>query len=270
MVVDPLWQSRSYAGRCTPARQGVTESAVVSGAPPLRPTPSRLTLVLIVTPLVALTIAAYLGDAFMPYLVDNNPLLLITLNARNRNLALVTNQLDAVSYYVVGTVRLLISDPLFYLLGWFYGDAAVRWAERNTNTLGDMLRWVEKHFRRWGVPLVFVMPNNFICLFAGASAMRPAIFVVANVSGTIARLYVIRVLGETFSQPLDWLVDFIGRYRGPLLVLSFALVAFTIFNERKRGGGELTGLAHLPDHMDDRAGDTGDAGTTADRRDSDD
>jgi membrane protein DedA with SNARE-associated domain len=208
-----------------------------------------------VTPLVILTIGAYVGDAMMPYLVDNNPLLLIALNARNRNLALVTNQLDAVSYYVVGTVRLLLSDPLFYLLGWFYGDAAVRWAERNTHTLGDVLRWVEKHFRRWGVPLVFAMPNNFICLFAGAAAMRPVVFIVANVSGTITRLVIIRMLGETFSGPLDWLVEFIARYRTPLLVLSFALVAFTILNERKRGGGELTGLAHLPDQMDGEPGD---------------
>lgn len=202
------------------------------------------------TPLVILTIGAYVGDAMMPYLVDNNPLLLIALNARNRNLALVTNQLDAVSYYVVGTVRLLLSDPLFYLLGWFYGDAAVRWAERNTHTLGNMLRWVEKHFRRWGVPLVFAMPNNFICLFAGAAAMKPAVFIVANVTGTITRLVIIRMLGETFSGPLDWIVDFIARYRTPLLVLSFALVAFTILSERKRGGGELTGLTQLPDQVD--------------------
>jgi membrane protein DedA with SNARE-associated domain len=241
----------------------------VSGAPPLRPRPSRTTLILIVAPLVVLTIGAYVGDAMMPYLVDNNPLLLIALNARNRNLILVTNQLDPLSYYVVGTVRLLLSDPLFYLLGWYYGDAAVRWAERNTNSLGDILRWVEKHFRRWGVPLVFAMPNNFICLFAGAAAMRPVVFITANVSGTIVRLYLIRVLGETFSGPLDWILDFIRQYRGPLLVVSFALVAFTIFSERKKGGGELTGLAHLPDQMDGDEG-RGEPGThERDTRDRD-
>jgi membrane protein DedA with SNARE-associated domain len=224
----------------------------VSGAPPARSTPSRTTLWLIVTPLVALTVAAYVGDAFMPYLVDNNPLLLIALNARNRNLALVTNQLDAVSYYVVGFVRLVISDPLFYLLGWFYGDAAVRWAERNTHTLGDTLRWVERNFKGFALPLVFAFPNNFICLFAGAAGMRPIVFAVANVSGTILRLYIVRVLGETFSGPLDWMVEFIGNYRWPLLAVSIALAGFTIFSERKRGGGELTGLASIADDLDDQ------------------
>ena len=47
------------------------------------------------------------------------------MNARNRNLILVTNQLDAVSYYVVGTLRLLLSDPLFFLIGYWYGDTAL-------------------------------------------------------------------------------------------------------------------------------------------------
>jgi membrane protein DedA with SNARE-associated domain len=226
----------------------------VSGDTPIRSTPSRLTLALIVAPLIALTIAAYIGDAFMPYFVDNNPLLLIALNARNRNLALVTNQLDAFSYYTVGFVRLVVSDPLFYLLGWFYGDAAVKWTERNTNTLGDTLRWVERHFKRYSIPLVFAFPNNFICLFAGAAGMKPVVFITANVSGTIVRLYLIRVLGNAFSGPLDWVLEFIRNYRAPLLVLSIGLVVFTIFNERKRGGGELTGLANLPDELDD-AGD---------------
>ncbi len=203
-----------------------------------------------VAPLILLVIAANLGDAFMPYLVDNNPLLLIALNARNRNLALVTNQLDALSYYAVGFVRLVLSDPLFYLLGWFYGDAAVKWVERNTHTLGDTLRWVERNFKNFALPLVFAFPNNFICLFAGAAGMRPLVFAIANVSGTILRLYVIRALGETFSGPLDWLVEFIGNYRIPLLVVSIALVIFTFFNERKRGSGELTGLTQLPEVLE--------------------
>lgn len=233
----------------------MTESSVVTVEPPLRPKPSRRTLVLIVVPLVIFTVAAYVGDAFMPYLVDNNPLLLITLNARNRNLALVTNMLDPVSFYVVATVRLLISDPLFYLLGWFYGDAAVKWAERNTQTLGDTLRWVEKHFKRYGVALVFAMPNNFICLFAGAARMPPVVFAVANVSGTIIRLYLIRALGARFSGPLDWLVDFIATYRIPLLVVSIALVGFTIMSERKKGGGELSGLTNLEEQMGSPAAD---------------
>ena len=70
---------------------------------------------------VAGTIATIGLAALAPTLVDTHPLLLIAMNARNRNLALTTNLLDPIPYYVVGFTRLVISDPLFYLLGFFYG-----------------------------------------------------------------------------------------------------------------------------------------------------
>ena len=82
-----------------------------------------------------MVIAAWVGDAFAPQWVDKHPLWLIALNARNRNLILVTNNLDAWSYYGVATLRLLASDPLFFVLGFFYGDRAVAWMETAVDDL---------------------------------------------------------------------------------------------------------------------------------------
>lgn len=206
---------------------------------------------LIAAPLVVLTIIANVGDALAPTLVDTHPLLLIAMNSRNRNLALTTNLIDTVPYYAVGFTRLLLSDPLFYLIGYFWGDAAVRWVERNTKTFGGTLRWVEARFTRWGVPLVFALPNNWICLFAGASRMRPAVFLTANIAGTLLRLYLIRILGVAFEGPIDWILEFIARYRLPLMALSVGAVAFTIFSERRSGKGELAGLVDLPDEIEE-------------------
>jgi membrane protein DedA with SNARE-associated domain len=235
----------------------------VDAPEPTRSTPGRTTLVLIVAPLVVLTIIANVGDALAPTLVDRHPLLLIAMNARNRNLVLVTNLLDPLPYYTVGFFRLLLSDPLFYLLGYFYGDAAVRWVERNTRTLGGQLRWVERKFGRWGVPLVFAFPNNWICLFAGAARMRPAVFLTANIAGTVLRLWIIRVVGKTFEGPIDWILDFIAEYRLPLLALSIGAVAFTFFSERRSGKGELAGLTHLADELEADGHDGDEASDTA-------
>jgi len=229
----------------------VPQSSLVSRPPAVRPTPGRYTLALIATPLVILVIASYIGDALAPTLVDRHPLLLIALNARSRNLALTTNQLDALPFFLVGSVRLLISDPLFYLLGWYYGDAAVKWAERNTRTFGEILRLVERYFKKLAVPLVFIAPNNFICLFAGAAGMRPAVFLIANVSGTFVRLWIIRVLGNVFSGPIDWLLDLIAQYRIPLLVLSIVVVLATVASEMRRGTGELEGLTKLGEGLEE-------------------
>ena len=219
-------------------------------ADPPRPPLSRRTLTLIVVPLVAMVIAANIGDALAPQWVDRHPLWLIALNARNRNLVLVTNNLDAWSYYLVGGVRLLLSDPLFYLLGFFYGDRAVVWLERRSTTFGEIIRSWEKLFRRASYPLVFIAPNNFICLFAGSAGMRPAAFATLNISGTAVRLYLIRKLGEAFSSPIDSLLSFIQDYRLPLTAVTVGLVALTLLNDRRSGKGDLEALAHIEDDLE--------------------
>ena len=212
--------------------------------------PSRRTLALIVTPIAALVILSWIGDATAVYLVDHHPLWLIGLNARNRNLVLVVNQLDAIPYYTVGTLRLLLSDPLFYLLGYFYGDGAIRWMEGQAPTYGKMMRAAEKWFSVATYPLVFFAPNNFICLFAGAAGMSIPTFLILNITGTITRLWMIRVVGDIFAEPINNVIRFIQDYRLPLLILSIVLVLITIWNERRQGKGELGSLAHLEEELE--------------------
>ncbi len=213
--------------------------------------PNRLARNVVVGILICLVIAGWVGDALLPRLVNEHPLLFMVLNSRNRNLVLVVNEVDAWAYYLYGTLRLLLSDPLFYLLGIWYGDAAIRWMERKSPSYGELMRTAEGWFAKAAYPLIFIAPNNFICLFAGAARMRPAVFLVLNVTGTIARLVLIAQVGELFSSPIDGLLDFIGEYRNPLLVVSVGLVAFTIWNERRHGKGELESLTHLDEEIAD-------------------
>jgi membrane protein DedA with SNARE-associated domain len=222
-----------------------------------RTPPSRARLWLVVGPLIVLTVAAWVGDALVTQLVDRHPLLLMTLNARNRNLVLVTNLVDTVPYYVVGTVRLLASDPLFYILGYWYGETAVAWVERRSTTFGEFLRSWEWLFTKAAYPLVAIAPNNIICLFAGSAGMRPGVFLVLNVAGTIGRLYLIRRLGEAFEAPINDILGFIKDYRLPLTVLAVALVVFTIWRERRAGATEIEALAHIDEEMAEVAEEEG-------------
>jgi len=204
--------------------------------------PGRHTLKLLVVPIVVLIVISNVGDALAPKLVESNPLLLIAMNARNRNLILVTNQLDAASYYVVATLRLLLSDPLFFLIGYWYGDTALTWMESRTKTYGSMLRQWERGFQRAAYPLVFIAPNNVICLFAGAAGMSVPAFFITNITGTIARLYLIRWLGEAFERPIDDVLDFIARYRVPLLVVSISFFAVMMVRELRQSGEDIDAL----------------------------
>ena len=207
-----------------------------------RPRPSRRTATLIITPIVVLIAMSTIGDALTTSWADTHPLALLALNARNRIVLLVTNQLDPFSYYVVGTLRLLVSDPLFFLLGMFYGDVAVQWVERKSKTFGDQLRIYEKLFSKAAYPLVFVMPNNFICLFAGASGMGLVAFFSLNLTGTIARLYLLRVVGDVFSSPIDSVLQFFADYRLPLFIVSVAIVGGIVVLDRRRGTSEIGAL----------------------------
>ena len=223
--------------------------------PPARRRPSRRAVALVGLPLAVLVVVSYVGDALAPSLVDTHPALLIALNARNRNLVLASNYIDARTFYGIGFFRLLLSDPLFFLLGYWYGDAAVRWMERRTKTWGQILRQFEQWFSKAAYPIVFIAPNNIFCLFAGASGMPVAAFLALNISGTIFRLWLVRTFGEALESPIDSLVGWIGDNRGILLVISTSLVLLSIALEVRRGESEVTALAHLDDELEREVAD---------------
>ena len=177
--------------------------------------PSRKRLAIVVVPIVGLIVAAYVGDALTTTLARDHPLLLVLLNARSRILVLTTNQLDAVSYYLAAGLRLLASDPLFYLLGRWYGDAMIVWVEKRSKTFGEQIRLYERAFAKAAYPLVFIMPNPYICVFAGASGMKVRSFFTLNIAGTVARLYLIRRLGEAFDEPIQAVLRFFGQLPPP-------------------------------------------------------
>lgn len=216
---------------------------------PVRHRPSRRTLTLLVAPIIGLIVASNVGDALATTLATTHPLTLLMLNSRNRNLVLVTNQLDAISYYAVATFRLLLSDPLFFLLGHWYGESAVQWMERRTRTFGSTMRQMEGWFGRAGLILVFVAPNNIVCLLAGAAGMSLGAFFTANLAGTLVRLYLIRRVGEAFDAPIQSLLGFLRDYRIPLLVLSVVIVAASTLWEMRSGEGELEAVLHLDDEL---------------------
>src|ERR687897_852785 len=140
---------------------------VAARAPGRGRRPSRRTLTLIAVPIAVMVVCRMIGDAAAPSLVDTHPLWLVALSPRTRNLVLVTNQLDAWTYYPVALARLVASDPLFFLLGYWYGDAAITWMERRTRTWGSTLRSAEGWFAKASYPIVFDAPIDGIVEWIG-------------------------------------------------------------------------------------------------------
>lgn len=199
--------------------------------------------------LVGFVVASYAGNLFLSVLVTDRPLVFISLNAQNRNLALASGELTAISFYVVGFLRLFAPDPFFFLLGRWYGDAAIRWMERRAPSYGALLRSLEKGFHRSRILVVAFAPNNPVCLFAGASGMSWGVFALANAIGTVIRLVLIRAFASVFEGPLGSLRVFIGDYRWPILGVSFVLVALTMWSDRKAGRESIGDLVTMDEDI---------------------
>jgi len=227
-------------------------SAAVDAAD-LRPTPSgppsKLARNVTIGVLVSLVVLANAGNIFFATFVNKHPGWLIAMNASNRNLALVSNNLEPLAFYGIGFLRLFAPDLFFFWIGRWYGDAAIRWMERKAPTYGELLRYMERGFDKARLLIVAVAPNNPVCLFAGAAGMTYAAFFLANTIGTIVRLILIRAFSSVFEDLLGSITSFIGDYRWPITALSIVLVGVTIWSDRRGGRDGVGDLVNLEEGM---------------------
>ena len=217
--------------------------------------PRRRTVVLLVAPIAVLATMGIVGNALTPTLVAKHPLLLIALEARNRNLLLVSTKVAAAPFVVVGSLRRMVSDPLFYVLGYLYGERAVRWMERE---VGDRGRHIERFFARAAYPLVFFFPGVPVCVLAGATRMNPWVFGALNLTGTVVVVALLRVVGDVFSGPLGAFDRFLGRNYRWLTAVTIVLTVVWLVNRRRRRRVSLAGQLLATDGAEERAGSTPD------------
>ena len=206
-------------------------------------------IILFAVPMAITTILAWTGDALAPTLLVSAPIILIVCNPRLRNLVLAAPTLGAVPFITVAVARLVLTDPLFYWFGRRYGDVAIRWMERKLGPGAAIVLWLERFFARTGYVAVTLVPNQWICLLAGATKMRVWVFVVLNVGGTVARVAAIWILGDVFADPLLAVNDWIGAHRLQLTLLTFALVAVGVWRSMRKGAHPIERPAELAEEI---------------------
>lgn len=210
--------------------------------------PRQLPLPLLLGPIVIAMAVAMVGDVIGPSLINGHPLWQIALNPRNRWLLLAAPLASAGPFFVVGFCRLVVIDPLFYVLGLQHGDAALRWAERKLADEAGLVRKVEGWFAKAAPGIVLVAPNGYVCLLAGASRMRVRTFVLLNVAGTVGRLLLFRLVGEAFRGQLLDVLEVIQRYQWWLVALSLLVVALQ--SRRRRAAGSIESVSAMRDEIE--------------------
>lgn len=226
-----------------------------SGEPPesTRPRPPRWALRAILAAIVVITATNMVGDIIAPGLVKTHPLWLIVLNSRKRWILAVVPHTDVAPFFVVAVLRQLLSDPVYYALGRWYGDAGARWIEKKMGEGGSVIRWLESGFAKASWPMVAIFPNHIICMLAGASGMPPAIFYALNLGGTIALIAIFRSFGDVFGGPIGAVTGFLNDYRLPIMAVSFVLVALNFALNKKQGKSELESVSELERELEEEA-----------------
>ena len=219
----------------------------------------RKAVALFAIPMAVLTILGWVGDALAPSLLDRAPLLLLVCNPRLRNLVLVSPMVDVTPFVLVAVGRLVISDPLFYWFGRRYGDTSIRWMERKLGPSAGTVLWAERLFRKAAWPVVALMPNNLICLLAGATGMAWAGFAIVNVTGTLVRVLGVRLIGAAFSDPILAFNAWIGRNRLVLTVITIGITFLLVARSARRGRDPVESpdelAAELDGHVQRRGGE---------------
>jgi len=205
--------------------------------------PSRARVRLLVSVIVVMAVAGSIATAFMGPLATRHPLLFIMLEARNRNLILARH-VDLVPFIVVGTVRRVLTDPLYWLLGWWYGDRSIRWLEHKAGG-GMLVQGMEKLFARAAYPMVFLFPGAVVCALAGATGMPFLAFLAVNLAGTIAAVVALRLSGDLLSTPVEAILGFFNRHLVATTVVTVSLVVLSVISGRLQGKSELPSVDEL-------------------------
>jgi membrane protein DedA with SNARE-associated domain len=163
-----------------------------------------------VIPVLAFFVAGWIGNYTGFTWARDHPELLLLVDARNRHLALAVGAgISPLAFFLIGFVRLVAPDPFSYLLGRDYGDQGVTWIERQTQGQTGYLGWVKKWFARAADPLLVLMPNFYVCLFAGIDRIPGRRVAVLDAVGTAGRLVLFWVLANQFRSQLEDVLDFV-------------------------------------------------------------
>jgi membrane protein DedA with SNARE-associated domain len=197
----------------------------------------------LLAPFGVVAATSLVADWIWPSLVTDHPLVLLAMSAKNRFLLLTAPQLTALAFFVVGFVRLLLTDPLTYLLGREYGEQALGWIEDKTSTAKpgrSYIRGAERLFARAAPLVILIAPSALWCMLAGAARMRVVTFVTCNVVGTVGRLILFWYAADALRAPLESLLETIEEWQTPLIGVTVALgVLQTVRTRRRRSGAPV-------------------------------
>ena len=224
-----------------PADDLADEWGELDEEPPFRP--PRWVLAALVLPILAMIVANNVGAVLLtsslrPSGLVESPLRILALNSTNKVLLATGTQAAFWWYLALASMRLLAPDGYFYGLGILYRHQALRWGRRvfpGSDRLFDLFEG-EDHagVRRLLDALVFIVPNNPVCLLAGVAAMPLRRFWTINVAGTVGRVLLFLWLSHVFRDEIRSVMNLVASYQKWALAITIVVVVVTLFTQARR------------------------------------
>jgi membrane protein DedA with SNARE-associated domain len=171
---------------------------------------------------------------------------LIALSPRYRNIVLGASKIDLGPFMLVSVARLLASDPLYFLIGKYFGDSALRWFERlmgGADSGGKLISTTERWFHIKGGRVAIVLSAFFagpiVCILAGAAKMKARRFFVLDFFGTIAIVVLLRLFAKPLEPVVEFVIDVNKRYWKWLTLGAIGFVILSL----ARGGKDYVSNA---------------------------
>ena len=197
------------------------------------PSNPRTRIAVLAVPMVALTVSLYVGNALAPTLAHDAPVLLLVLSPRLRWLFLVSARVDTLWFFLIPLVRATVVLAVYFLLGRWYGDRALRWLESRAGNAMRPVLWIERNFHRARVPITFLIPGNMTAMLAGADGMPPLLFFTVALASIELRVWAVRALANAFRGTLLQVLDWVGDNQLWLTLASVTgVIAWVLWSNR--------------------------------------
>lgn len=180
------------------------------------------------------SVADWCGDLGASFLLPGHPLVFVSLNQRIPNLVLASPLLGVTEYYVVGTLRHLAPDPLFFLLGAWYGPRFVAWLESRSALGARACARLQAGFAR-APYLLCLFPVSIVCALAGASGMALSTFLVLALIGTLVMMVAVRSATGTVATTIEGFDHWIGAHRLSIVACSLVVALALVWWNRRAG-----------------------------------
>lgn len=214
------------------------------------PEPSRQRgrITALAIPIVAFTISGYVGNALAPTLAHDAPIVLLLLNPRLRWLFLASAKVETLWFFLIPLVRGSVLLTVYFLLGRWFGDAALRWLEAKSGNAMRPMLWIERKFHRARIPITFFFPGTIAAMLAGADGMSAPLFFGVALSSITLRVWAVRSLADAFRGTLLQALDWVGANQVWLTLASIGSVIAWVAWSNRHG---IEPIENIDDFVDD-------------------